>query len=156
MCKGSALIAVDHDGVEGACGGREVLSIGLLMRPGLDRGRSCKWVIVFEAYAEPSIPKQPAPECSTDVPIMVPTPPINVTFPCCLGCEVLNKPVTKLVPIKEEHPMVLPCDNQGQGARIATVCSGQCACHGGHSDRQGYRSVAHMQLSSVPRHEYPD
>ena len=44
MCKGSALIAVDCNGVEGACGGREVLSIGLLMRLRSDRGQSCKQV----------------------------------------------------------------------------------------------------------------
>ena len=44
MCKGSALITVDHNGVEGVCGGREVLLVGLLTRPRLDCGRSCKWV----------------------------------------------------------------------------------------------------------------
>ena len=45
MCEGSASIAVDCDGVEGACGGREVLSISLLMRPRSDCGRSCERVI---------------------------------------------------------------------------------------------------------------
>ena len=44
MCEGSASIAVNRDGVEGARGGREVLSISLLMRPRLDRGRSCERV----------------------------------------------------------------------------------------------------------------
>ena len=44
MCEGSASIAVDRDGVEGACGGREVLPVGLLMRPRSDRGRSCERV----------------------------------------------------------------------------------------------------------------
>ena len=36
MCEGSASIAVDRDGVEGACGGREVLPVGLLTRPRSD------------------------------------------------------------------------------------------------------------------------
>ena len=44
MCEGSALIAVDRDVVEGACGGREVLPVGLLTRPRSDRGRSCERV----------------------------------------------------------------------------------------------------------------
>ena len=88
----------------------------------------------FEAYAEPSVPKQAAPERLTDVPIVVPTPPIDASFPCCPGCEVLNKPVTELVSIEEEHPIMLPCNNQGQGARMAMVCSGQRACRGGRSD----------------------
>ena len=44
MCEGSASIAVDRDVVEGACGGREVLPVGLLMRPRSDRGRSCERV----------------------------------------------------------------------------------------------------------------
>ena len=44
MCEGRALFAVDHDGVEGACGGREVLPVGLLTRPRLDCGRSCERV----------------------------------------------------------------------------------------------------------------
>ena len=59
------------------------------------------------------MPEQAVPECPTDVPIVVPTPPIDATFPCCPGCEVLNKPVTELVPIEEEHPVSLPRDNQG-------------------------------------------
>ena len=67
----------------------------------------------FEAYAEPSIPEQAAPECSTDIPIVVPTPPIDAMFLCCPGCKVLNELVTELVPIKEDHPVTLPCDNQG-------------------------------------------
>ena len=110
----------------------------------------------FEAYAEPSVPEQAAPEHPTDIPIVVPTPPIDATFPCCLGCEVLNKPVTELVPIEEEHPVALPRNNQGRGARMAMVRSGQCARRGGRSDRQGYGGVAHMQPSAVPRHKYPD
>ena len=57
----------------------------------------------FEAYAEPTVPEQAAPERPTDVPIVVPSPPIDATFPCCPGCEVLNEPVTELVPIEEEH-----------------------------------------------------
>ena len=89
----------------------------------------------FEAYAELSVPEQAAPERPTDVPIVVPTLPIDATFPCCLGCEVLNKPVTELVPIEEEHPVSLPRDNQGRGARMAAVHSGQRAHHGGRSDR---------------------
>ena len=44
MCEGSASFAVDRDGVEGACGGREVLPIGLLTRLRSDRGRSCERV----------------------------------------------------------------------------------------------------------------
>ena len=87
---------------------------------------------------------------------MIPTPPIDATFPCCPGCEVLNKPVTELIPIEEEHPVVLPRDNQGRGVRMAAVCSGQCARRGHCSDCQGYGGVAHMQPSTVPRHEYPD
>ena len=110
----------------------------------------------FEAYAEPSVPEQAAPERPMDVPIVVPTPLINATFPCYPVCEVLNKPVTELVPIEEDHPITLPCNNQGRGARMATVCSGQHARCGGRSDRQGYGGVARMQPSSVPRHEYPD
>ena len=47
MCEGSASIAVDRDGVEGACGGREVLPVGLLTRPRSDRGRSCERVTVL-------------------------------------------------------------------------------------------------------------
>ena len=53
----------------------------------------------FEPYAEPSMPEQATPERPTDVPIVVLTPPINATFPCCPGCKVLNEPVTELVPI---------------------------------------------------------
>ena len=110
----------------------------------------------FEAYAKPSVPEQAAPEHPMDVPIVVPTPPINATFPCCPGCEVLNELVTELVPIEEDHPITLPCNNQGRGARMATVCSGQHTHCGGHSDRQGYGGVACMQPSSAPRHKYPD
>ena len=53
------------------------------------------------------MPEQAAPERPTNVPIVVPSPPIDVTFPCCPGCKVLNEPVTKLVPIEEEHPVNL-------------------------------------------------
>ena len=74
----------------------------------------------------------------------------------CPGCEVLNEPVTELVPIEEEHPVSLPRNNQGQGARMASVRSGQHARHGGRSDHQGYGGVARMQPSAVPRCEYPD
>ena len=80
------------------------------------------------------VPSQPSPEHATDVLIVVPTPPIDVTFLCCLGCKVLNELVTELVPIEEDHPVVLPHNNQGRGTRMATVCSGQRACHGGRSD----------------------
>ena len=75
------------------------------------------------------------PERPTDVPIVVPTPPINAMFPYCPGCEVLNKPVTELVPIEEDHPVAVPRNNQGQGVRMAAVRSGQRARHGGCSDR---------------------
>ena len=102
------------------------------------------------------MPEQAAPECPTNVPIIVPSPPIDATFPCCPGCEVLNKPVTDLVPIEEEHPVSLPRDNQGRGARMAAVHFGQHAHRGGRSDRRGYGGVARMQPSIVPRHEYPD
>ena len=44
VCEGSVSIAVNRNGVEGACSGREVLLIGLLMRPRSDHGRSCKQV----------------------------------------------------------------------------------------------------------------
>ena len=44
MCEGSASIAVDRDGVEGACDEHEVLPVGLLTRPRSDRGRSCERV----------------------------------------------------------------------------------------------------------------
>ena len=44
MCEGRALIAVDCDGVEGACGGCEVLLVGLLTRLRSDHGRSCEQV----------------------------------------------------------------------------------------------------------------
>ena len=44
MCEGRALFMVNHNGVEEACGGYEVLLISLLIRPGLDCGQSCKWV----------------------------------------------------------------------------------------------------------------
>ena len=110
----------------------------------------------YKVYTVLSIPEQAAPECSTDVPIMVPTPLIDATFPSCPSCEVVNKLVTELVPIEEEHPVALPCNNQGCGARMATVSSGQRACCGGHSDCQGYGGVAHMQPSSVPRCKYLD
>ena len=102
------------------------------------------------------MPEQAAPECPTDVSIVVPTPLIDASFPCCPGCEVLNEPVTELVPIEEDHPVTVPRNNQGRGTRMAVVRSGQRARHGGHSDRQGYGGIAHMQPSVVPRREYPD
>ena len=102
------------------------------------------------------MPEQAAPERPTDVPIVVPSPRIDATFPCCPGCEVLNEPVTELVPIEEEHPTSLPRDNQGRGARMAVVRSGQHARRGGRSDCRGYGGVARMQPSIVPRCEYPD
>ena len=105
---------------------------------------------------EPSVPEQAAPERPTDVPIVVPSPSIDATFPCCPGCEVLNEPVTELVPIEEEHLVSLPRDNQGRGVRMAAVRSGQRARHGGCSDRRGYGGIARMQPSTVPRCEYPD
>ena len=74
---------------------------------------------------------------------------------CCPGCEVLNEPVTELVPIEEEHPVSLPHNNQGRGARMAAVRFGQRARRGGCSDRRGYGGVARMQPSIVPRREYP-
>ena len=74
----------------------------------------------------------------------------------CLGCEVLNEPVTELVPIEEDHLVMLPRDNQGHGVRMAMVCSGQCAHCGGCSDHRGYGGIVHMQPSAVPRHKYPD
>ena len=78
--------------------------------------------------------KQPALEAPTNVLIMVPTPLIDVTFPCCPGCEVLNELVTKLVPIEEDHPVVLPYKNQGWATRMAVVHTGQHAHQGGRSD----------------------
>ena len=96
------------------------------------------------------------PERPTDVPIIVPTPPVDATFPCCPGCEVLNEPVTELIPIEEDHPVTLPHDNQGWGARMAAVGSGQRAHHGGCADCRGYGGLAHMQPSTVPRRKYPD
>ena len=87
---------------------------------------------------------------------MVPSPPIDATFPCCPSCEVPNEPVTELVPIEEDHPVTLPRDNQGRGARMAAVRSSQHTRRGGHSDRRGYGGVARMQPSTVPRREYPD
>ena len=93
------------------------------------------------------MPKQAVPKRPTDVPIIVPTPPIDALFPCCPGCEVLNEPVTELVPIEEDHPVAVPRNNQGQGAQMAAVRSGQRACRGGRSDRRGYGGVARMQPS---------
>ena len=89
----------------------------------------------FKAYTEPSVPEQAAPERPTDVPIIVPTPLIDALFPCCPGCKVLSEPVTELVPIEEDHLVTLSHDNQGRGARMAVVHSGQHARRGGRSDR---------------------
>ena len=90
------------------------------------------------------------------MPIVVPSPPIDATFHCCPGCEVLNEPVAKLVPIEDDHPVSLPRDNQSRGARMAAVRSGQRARCGGCSDHRGYGGVARMQPSTVPRRKYPD
>ena len=81
------------------------------------------------------MPEQAAPEHPTDVSIVVPSPPIDASFPCCPGCEVLSEPVTELVPIEEDHPIMVPRNNQGRGAQMAAVCSGQRTRRGGHSDR---------------------
>ena len=113
-------------------------------------------MLYFEAYAEPNVPEQAAPERPTDVPIVVPSPPIDALFPCCPGCEVLSELVTELVPIEEDHPIAVPCDNQGRGAWMAAVRSSQRARRGGRSDCQGYGGVACMQPSTVSRREYPD
>ena len=78
--------------------------------------------------------EQPAPEAPTDIPIVVPTPLIDMAFLCCPDCEVLNEPVTELVPVEEPHPIVLPTNNQGHAARRQVVCTGQHGHHGGHSD----------------------
>ena len=101
------------------------------------------------------MPKQAAPEHPTDIPIIVPTPPVDALFPCCPDCEVLNELVTELIPIEEEHPVSVPRDNQGRGVRMAVVRSSQHACRGGCSDCHGYGGVAHMQPSAVPRCKYP-
>ena len=93
------------------------------------------------------MPEQAAPERPTDVPIVVPSPPIDAMFPCCPGCKVLNEPVTELVPIEEEHPINLPRDNQGRGVRMAAVRSGQRARRGGRSDHRVSSSRSLMRLS---------
>ena len=87
----------------------------------------------YNAYVVSPVEQLPL-EAPTDVLIVVPTPPVDTTFPCCPGCKVLNKLVTKLIPIEEDHPITLPCNNQGRVAKMATVCSGQHAHHGGCSD----------------------
>ena len=87
----------------------------------------------YDAYIALLVEQLP-PEAPTDVPIVVPIPLVDATFPCCPGCEVLNKPVTELIPIEEDHPITLPHNNQGQAARMATVHSGQHAHCGGCSD----------------------
>ena len=96
------------------------------------------------------MPEQAVPERPTDIPIVVPSPPIDAMFPCCPGCKVLNEPVTELVPIEEEHPASLPHDNQGRGAKMAAVCSGQRARHGGRSDCRGYGGVHWGQRGCYP------
>ena len=50
MCEGSASITVDRNVVEGACGGREMLPVGLLTRPRLDCGWSCERVTGFLVF----------------------------------------------------------------------------------------------------------
>ena len=69
-------------------------------------------VSYYDMYVASPV-EQPAPEAPTDVPIVVLTLPIDATFLYCPSCKVLNKPVTKLVPIEEDHPVELPCNNQG-------------------------------------------
>ena len=44
VCKGRVSFVDNHNGVEEACSGHEVLPINLLTRPGSDCGWSCKWV----------------------------------------------------------------------------------------------------------------
>ena len=88
----------------------------------------------FEAYAKLSVPEQAAPEHPTDVLIVVPMPLVDATFLCCPGCKVLNELVTELVPIEEDHPVTLPRNNQGRGARMAMVRFSQHARPGGYSD----------------------
>ena len=61
----------------------------------------------YNAYVASPV-EQPALEVPTNIPIVVPTLPIDATFPCCPGCEVLNELVTKVVLIEEDHPIVLP------------------------------------------------
>ena len=41
----------EEDGMEGACGGREVLPVGLLTRPRSDRGRSCERVTTTHHFS---------------------------------------------------------------------------------------------------------
>ena len=89
--------------------------------------------LYFEAYAEPA--GQLSPEYLMDVPIIVPTPLIDALFPCCLNCEVLNKPVTELVPIEELHPVILPINNQGWAVREQAVHTSQHGCCGGCPNR---------------------
>ena len=68
--------------------------------------------LYYEAYGLPAV-EWPAPEAPTDIPIVVPTLLIDVMFPCCPSCKVLDEPVTELVLIEEDHPIMLLCDNQG-------------------------------------------
>ena len=100
--------------------------------------------------------ERPALEAPTNVLLVVPIPLINMMFPCCPGCKVLNEPVTELVPIEEDYPVVLPCNNQGQAMRMGAVHTGKHAHMRGCSGCQRYGGVAHMQPSSVPRCKYPD
>ena len=109
----------------------------------------------YDAYVT-SVVEQPALEAPTNILIVVPTPLINAMFLCCPGCEIPNKLVMELVPIKEDHPIELPHNNQCQATRMGVVHTGQHAHQGGHSDHQGYGGVACMQPSTVPRHKYPD
>ena len=82
------------------------------------------------------MPKQAAPERPTDVPIVVLTPLIDATFPCCPGCEVLNEPVTELVGevvlIAKDMGVLLVCNLlQFPGANIPTNVSGNRASSDG-------------------------
>ena len=87
----------------------------------------------YNAYVALPV-EQLAPEAPTNIPIVVPIPLIDTTFLCCPGCKILNKPVTKLIPIEEDHPIALPHNNQGCAMKMAMVHSGQCAHRGGCSD----------------------
>ena len=90
--------------------------------------------LYFEAYGGAPAMGQPSLEHPTDVLIVVLTLPINTTFPCCPGCEVLNELVVDVVPIDEPHPIVLPVNNQGCAVRRQVVHTSQCGHCGGRSD----------------------
>ena len=80
MCEGSASIVVNRDGVEGACGGCEVLLVSLLMRPRSDRGRSCEQVSA-------SLPDQP----TIRTPVRLVNPNLYRTLPVGLTGSVVHR-----------------------------------------------------------------